>query len=72
MFDFKDAIEYNFELGHLLLHCILEVFSEAQKNLSDEIVHWGFVASKADYYGVLREADVVVSTANHEFYGVAM
>ena len=49
-----------------------EVFDEARQKLSVHIHAWGYQDSKVDYYSILQEADVVVSTAKHEFYGVAM
>lgn len=51
---------------------IPEVFQEAEEQLSSKIVHWGYAESKDAYFDILRSADVVVSTANHEFFGVAM
>ncbi len=47
-------------------------FAEARTRLADHIVHWGYIAQRADYAAWLAQADVVISTADHEFFGISM
>ena len=37
----------------------------------NELVHWGFQESRDDYWSALNSADIFLSTANHEFFGLA-
>ncbi len=46
-------------------------FDEARQWLGDRVVHWGWQPTRDDYLAVLREADIFVSTADHEFFGIA-
>lgn len=48
-----------------------DVFARAQRELGDRVIHFG-TASDAEYPALLAQADVVVSTAQHEFFGVAV
>ncbi len=49
-----------------------EGFTRAHRVLESHIDHWGYRASRSDYEAVLRASDVVVSTAEHEFFGIAI
>ncbi|MDG2382767.1 MAG: DUF3524 domain-containing protein [Pirellulaceae bacterium] len=46
-------------------------FDKARVEFEAEIDHWGYQSSASDYRNVLGWADVVVSTANHEFFGMS-
>jgi glycosyltransferase involved in cell wall biosynthesis len=48
-----------------------EVFDRAKQQFADRIVRWGYQPSRAGYEAALVEADVFVSTADHEFFGLA-
>lgn len=49
-----------------------EIFHTAKEKLKPYIIHWGYQESRQEYLNVLKHADLVVSTATHEFFGVAM
>ncbi|MDQ7030846.1 MAG: DUF3524 domain-containing protein [Ardenticatenia bacterium] len=46
-------------------------FLEARERFHDRVVHFGY-AELPRYRALLRRADVVVSTAQHEFFGIAV
>ena len=48
-----------------------EEFEEARQRLGDRIVHWGF-APESIYRKLLWQADLTVSTAEHEFFGISV
>jgi glycosyltransferase involved in cell wall biosynthesis len=47
------------------------VFVWARERFADRIDRWGYQPDRADYAAALREADVFVSTAVHEFFGLS-
>ena len=47
-------------------------FEAARARLGDRLVHFGYAETEADYARLLWEADVVLSTAIHEFFGVSV
>ena len=49
-----------------------EAFSRARERLADRIEHWGFVPGRGAYCQLLGRADVVVSTARQENFGLSM
>jgi glycosyltransferase involved in cell wall biosynthesis len=49
-----------------------ECFVKAQKQLSSEIIHFAYAPSKEQYAALLHQGNCVVSTARHEFFGIAV
>lgn len=49
-----------------------EIFAKARERLAEHILHFGFVRSRKRYAALLRQGDIVVSTARHEFFGIAV
>lgn len=48
------------------------IFEMARERLAAHIERWGRLPSRADYWAEMCTCDVVVSTATHEFFGVAV
>lgn len=67
----KDHIFQLSVIGELFSE-IPEIFDKAKEILKKHIVHWGYQENREDYLAILSRADIVVSTANQEFFGVAM
>jgi glycosyltransferase involved in cell wall biosynthesis len=47
------------------------VFARARRQFTDHIDRWGYRQNRCDYEAALRAADVFVSTAAHEFFGLS-
>jgi glycosyltransferase involved in cell wall biosynthesis len=48
------------------------VFQEIERDFSHRLVQFGYLNSTADYRQYLEDADIVLSTALHEFQGLAV
>ena len=48
------------------------IFKTAQIAFRDHIELWGYQQSRDDFERALLSADVIVSTANHEFFGIGI
>ena len=48
------------------------IFEKAHNSFRDHIDLWGYQQSRDDYERALLQADVIVSTANHEFFGIGI
>lgn len=48
------------------------VFERAREQFQAQIDHWGHQTTQAAYAAALAEADVFVSTAQHEFFGLSV
>ncbi len=49
-----------------------KVFAEAKEVLADRILHFGYVPVRSEYLAWLACADLVVSTARHDFFGLSV
>ncbi len=49
-----------------------EVFEWAKEFFAEQIENWGWQKDRVEYESVLSQADVIVSTANHEFFGISV
>ncbi len=47
-------------------------FLTARQRLKKQIIHFGFIESHSDYMAMLSQADVIVSTALQENFGIAV
>ncbi len=51
---------------------IPDAFDAARAEFGDAIVHYGYAESREEYYALLDAADIVVSTAIQENFGIAV
>lgn len=68
----EEGVEFRLiVLGQHFQHCP-EIFQHAKEKLAGHILHFGFVSAKNKYIHLLQQGDIVVSTALHEFFGMAV
>lgn len=48
-----------------------ECFDTIRQTLGERLINFGYM-NRENYFACLLSCDIVVSTANHEFYGVSM
>lgn len=67
----KQPINFRLSVIGQSFRTIPNEFDEIKNEFSDNIVNWGFQASRQQYWEALASADVFLSTAKHEFFGLA-
>ena len=65
------GVDFLVALAGETYHAVPPEFDAARRRLGDRMVHFG-TATDDRYPDLLRACDVVVSTARHEFFGVAV
>jgi glycosyltransferase involved in cell wall biosynthesis len=65
------GVEFRLVVAGEAYQTVPAVFERARATFAEQIVWFG-TASDDEYPQLLREADVVVSTSHHEFFGVAV
>jgi glycosyltransferase involved in cell wall biosynthesis len=48
------------------------IFAEARQRLDQQIIHWGYAESFADYAAWLWRADILPVTSIHDFFGISV
>lgn len=65
-------LEFDLILAGDTQHKKSEEFERAWKRFGDQITHFGYVENVENYSKLLHSGDIVVSTATHEFFCVAI
>ena len=68
----EDGVDFQVAVAGENFRNVPEEFEVARTRLADRIVHWGFVDDVAAYRQLLARADLVISTAMHEFFGISV
>lgn len=68
----KQKIDFKLSVLGESFRDVPEVFESGAEKFKPYIINWGFLASLEQYRKCLASADVIVSTANHEFFGIGV
>jgi glycosyltransferase involved in cell wall biosynthesis len=66
------GVQYRVALAGENFRVLPGEFSEARERLGGRLVHYGYAADAGEYAHLLWQADLVLSTALHEFFGVSI
>jgi glycosyltransferase involved in cell wall biosynthesis len=68
------SVEFPFELLVLgeSFGNVPQIFATAREEFAEHILHWGYVDHIDQYRQLLTQGDIVVSTAQHEFFGIGI
>ena len=48
------------------------LFKQQKQKLDTYIENWGYIENRNEYLEILKKSDIIVSTATHEFFGIAV
>ncbi|MEE9374042.1 MAG: DUF3524 domain-containing protein [Saprospiraceae bacterium] len=48
------------------------IFAKAKEELKAQIIHWGYVANKNEYYQKLSESNILMITGQQDFFGISV
>jgi len=68
----RRGVEFHAILCGQIVDRSTSAYVKASSELGDRILHQGFYSDSRDYLKALAQADVVLSTAKHEFFGVSV
>ena len=68
----NEGLEFRVAVAGQRFRDVPLIFDVAERRLADRLVQFGYVESRAEYARLLRTADIAVSTAHHEFFGMAI
>jgi glycosyltransferase involved in cell wall biosynthesis len=68
----KDSISFKLNIIGENFKNSPEIFQTAKEKLKDEVINWGFIQSKEEYFKILSESDLLLVTSNHDFFGISI
>jgi len=68
----ESGIDFRLHLLGQRFRQVPPVFATMQARFATQTLHWGPIEAYDDYLNILRHSDVVVSSALHDFQGVAV
>lgn len=67
----QDGVQFRLSVIGQSFRTVPPVFEEIRTAFANQIVRWGYQETRLEYWKSLADADVFVSTAAHEFFGLS-